>query len=1791
MDIQNFHNQLHNSTKPILTFNLTKDFFEPRELTPQEEVMGIEYTNQIEPNKQLFALLVEYLQNWDNKDHFPICNPDIYPTKVTEWFNEYLHPKSIIINPANISIYTIMRQIERKLLNEIERLFDVNNFSNKVTHTLQLDNKLALFSGGQHSIDRANNHTGKVEITRYFFDDEFYFMLVFDFVQGFNKIAEQEIPLTDDMLLPVTNDIFPCILLACSTQNVLNFNAEIHDFFADLNEVNNQTLTQEIHTLLKLNTKNSILDKFTAINQNENRSLKHATTILHNDVETSVILSYITINDIEYIKLNCLKKANFITDKKYSDTKLNNTFIIYNFTTKDLQLNPNAKADINALNALFPELNNTQILSKFKARLDSIFGDLFTNNNQQHLTIELNKINYYLGKNYHYHPTQNGEVNTFDYFIVNRENIQDNEYLFIESFGNSNIPKPCINPTVETAITQGLQKYLSVDKPAFIVDLENTNIVTNNAIIDELILQEQAISNEISPEQILQLWLFATTTPDKITSHNSITEAYKNLYSLSETQTEISYTVTPFKGNRLHLETGEKLNFSNDIYSLEDNNLVVYDRILCCDFFETITVKIQLISYIDKFYANLTFDIIPLFIPKYSKYTLPQNKLEMLNKTIEQEQLFPILLEQFKCNITEQNSVLDEFISELTDIGIHPEWHYNRLVNLNAFKTLSYKFTEKINRAKSCENIDKKALEILNILQENNLKITSCISTITELKNSCNNQPFEMDYDLLIPQISCIISATFDIEKTLKTDKDEDKEKEINTIENTIIQVEKNLADNQKTQEDKFSLKELSDEFKVLIQNFTLFNELITDIKNHTKKLETILSKIKTKQDFLGEFLNISGNLEQQNNCYRKAQMFFSDMPADVLSVLKDKEIEQISLEYRQKQLGITDDTSVFSNQYDDKYDEYEEEYEDEYEEFYVDDNEGTRIDQEQILEYLEECNLDKSNICISFDEYRKIFENTREIDRLLTLSNAYIKVIKGVDTPSLIANANIGTIFAFNDRLKTQLQKHDEYLIKNPTNTRYHLLNSPILGYRFYERIREFYSSEAYNPIEFWDKNSAISYEINDYGLNTDNEEFVSNCFNQSVKVSIIPIDIELTDTVETYAYVTFTPLNPARPQPLKLTREEGIKCWKEIVKTRNSLKTFSNFLDINKTENLLKDYYQANEVYNFTLNPKLPIFKKLENLLPTTPYFIDNSFKTAPDFQTRTIVIDLKNIDTLKGIKATINGKTNSIKGSDLGSLFGDILALIESESTAINRHIQPNFFDKNAVAKKQFNRIVQPDILEKIATIYDQINTLAIGYCYDEILAEFNLIIITNPTKHLDENYGQLGLLYSATRALQLDGNDTINSQNHHVKTEHYWTQLLEEITQEAEKLSIEYGSIFELHSKEPLSALEPYWRSKKPNKTGVILTNLADNLDIPIELIPKGNRFDAIEIRRYTGNPSVFVCFGYSKNDFDKVVEYIETNVCDNEIIGSAWGSGYYWIEQLLDEAKLLKFIKSQKYYSKESWETASNPDLARLLFDLTQNEYHVELQPQVMLQKEEGKPDWYCHGAEALIRRTDKTTFPDEFVPIFEKEGIVRHIDFFVLETVCKNLQIWKEKYNKTMRISVNLSRVTLLEPNIVASVVEICDKYNVAHEQVMMEITERVGLIQNEVSEKLVQEFKDNQFKVSLDDFGSDTSNLSALSKISVDEVKVDKGLVDYIADSLPSDDVKTVKKDKVYKMVDKVITMCNAFEPKPMTLAEGIENEEQALTLRSFDCLLGQGYYFAKPMSINEFFNKYISE
>jgi len=214
------------------------------------------------------------------------------------------------------------------------------------------------------------------------------------------------------------------------------------------------------------------------------------------------------------------------------------------------------------------------------------------------------------------------------------------------------------------------------------------------------------------------------------------------------------------------------------------------------------------------------------------------------------------------------------------------------------------------------------------------------------------------------------------------------------------------------------------------------------------------------------------------------------------------------------------------------------------------------------------------------------------------------------------------------------------------------------------------------------------------------------------------------------------------------------------------------------------------------------------------------------------------------------------------------------------------------------------------------------------------------------------------------------------------------------------------------------------------------------------------------------------------------------------------------------------------------------------------------------------------GAEALVRwmHPEKgLIMPGVFIPIFERNGFITKLDFYVFEQVCRFLRSCLDKKMQVVPISVNLTRYDIFRSNFVETLESIRAKYDVPVALLRLEITESaiVGSIQHIV--ELFRQLHELGYVIEMDDFGSGYSSLNVLKDIDIDILKLDMQFV--------SEDMGHNRSGPILSSVVRMAQWLNL----PI-IAEGIETVHQADYLRSIGCSYIQGYLYARPMPESDY-------
>ena len=197
--------------------------------------------------------------------------------------------------------------------------------------------------------------------------------------------------------------------------------------------------------------------------------------------------------------------------------------------------------------------------------------------------------------------------------------------------------------------------------------------------------------------------------------------------------------------------------------------------------------------------------------------------------------------------------------------------------------------------------------------------------------------------------------------------------------------------------------------------------------------------------------------------------------------------------------------------------------------------------------------------------------------------------------------------------------------------------------------------------------------------------------------------------------------------------------------------------------------------------------------------------------------------------------------------------------------------------------------------------------------------------------------------------------------------------------------------------------------------------------------------------------------------------------------------------------------------------------------------------------------------------------PGVFIPLFEKNGLIRELDSFVWREAVAQIRTWEERLGRLIPVSVNVSRIDLNDPPLLKILEKTVDEAGIGRESILLEITESAYTDNAEQIVNVVKTLRESGFFIEMDDFGTGFSSLNMITTLPIDALKLD---IQFI---------RTAFRDrKDTRLLETVIRLAQSLGLS--TIAEGVETEEQMLTLKALGCDVVQGYYFSKPLPADEF-------
>ena len=286
------------------------------------------------------------------------------------------------------------------------------------------------------------------------------------------------------------------------------------------------------------------------------------------------------------------------------------------------------------------------------------------------------------------------------------------------------------------------------------------------------------------------------------------------------------------------------------------------------------------------------------------------------------------------------------------------------------------------------------------------------------------------------------------------------------------------------------------------------------------------------------------------------------------------------------------------------------------------------------------------------------------------------------------------------------------------------------------------------------------------------------------------------------------------------------------------------------------------------------------------------------------------------------------------------------------------------------------------------------------------------------------------------------------------------------------------------------------------------------------------------------------------------------MCDRAALAAKTVKGHYMKSYAFYDDKMRLSIENEQNIINEMSDALEN------------NEFVPYYQPKYDVKT--NKPV----GVEALARWIHPTKgfiSPGVFIPIFEKNGFISKLDFYIWECVCKQLKEWKDSGVPLFPVSVNVSRVNLYNPNLSKIIIELTKKYDVEPKYFNIEITESVYTDDNVMIDDITSQLRNNGFTILMDDFGSGYSSLNVLKDVQVDMLKMDMMFM-----------FKAKYDGRAETIISSVIRMAKWLNIP--VIAEGVDKAEQVEFLKSVGCDYIQGFYFSKPLPVAEY-EKLISD
>ncbi|QUG41847.1 bifunctional diguanylate cyclase/phosphodiesterase [Psychrobacillus sp. INOP01] len=350
-----------------------------------------------------------------------------------------------------------------------------------------------------------------------------------------------------------------------------------------------------------------------------------------------------------------------------------------------------------------------------------------------------------------------------------------------------------------------------------------------------------------------------------------------------------------------------------------------------------------------------------------------------------------------------------------------------------------------------------------------------------------------------------------------------------------------------------------------------------------------------------------------------------------------------------------------------------------------------------------------------------------------------------------------------------------------------------------------------------------------------------------------------------------------------------------------------------------------------------------------------------------------------------------------------------------------------------------------------------------------------------------------------------------------------------------------------------------------------------------------RFSDI-ISRWVADEFVVVLKNKSDHEVDLFVNSLlaETSapihIAGNEIVNHISIGSVHYPEDTTKSSELLRFAEiaaeeakkngglTHVRYRKELSDKANRELYLEegLKYAIEKQELFLNFQPQIATNTHQ------IIGVETLIRWVHEEQFisPGEFIPVAEKSGLIIEIGDLVLRETCINIPIIEESLGKELDFSVNVSARQFYQKDYIARTKQIIKETNIDPAKIVLEITESIIMEYTDFVIESLHELRKFGFQIAIDDFGTGYSSFKYLELLPVNIIKIDQSFT------------QSIEKIRTKAIVQSIISLAHNLDMK--ILAEGVENLFQVASLREMDCHYLQGYYFSKPLTLDNLIKYY---